>query len=44
VNLQIRRPRVDLLGSAPWMIRFTNLARELTTARISGVDFRVVER
>lgn len=44
VNLQIRRPRVDLLGSAPWMIRFTNLARELTTARISGVDFKVVER
>jgi len=44
VNLQIRRPRVDLLGSHPWTIRFTNLARELSTSRFRGVDFQVYSR
>jgi len=44
VNLQIRRPRVDVFGSNPWTIRLTNLARGLTSSRIRGVDYRVLVR
>ena len=44
VNLQIRRPRVDLLGSGKTMIRFTNAARYLTTSRVRGLDFKVLDR
>ena len=44
INLQIRRPRVDLLGSHSWAIRVTNLARELSTSRFRGVDFQVYSR
>lgn len=44
VNLQIRRPQVDVLGGHPLQIRATNLARELTTSRWAGPDFRIVDR
>lgn len=44
VNLQIRRPRVDVLGSKKWIIRLTNTVREMTTSRIVGRDFQIVAR
>lgn len=44
INLQIRRPQVDILGSHPFQIRITNLVRELTTSRWRGKDFRVLDR
>lgn len=44
VNFQIRRPRVDILGSNPWIIRATNALREYTTSRFSGPDFKVIVR
>jgi len=44
VNFQIRRPRVDVVGSQAWMIRATNFAREYSTSRFLGPDFRVLER
>ena len=44
VNLQIRRPQVDVLGGHPLKIWATNLARELTTSRWAGRDFRIIDR
>ena len=44
VNLQIRRPRVDVLGSSVPAIRATNLLRKMTVARYEGPDFKVVDR
>jgi len=44
VNLQIRRPRVDVAGSAPAQIAITNLLRNLTTSRFEGPDFRIIDR
>lgn len=44
VNLQIRRPQVDLLGSSPVQIWMTNIVRELTTSRWRGRDFRILDR
>lgn len=42
VNLKIRRPRVDVFGSHPLIIRATNAARWLTTSRAAGKDFQVI--
>ena len=44
VNLQIRRPQVDVLGGRPLQIRVTNLLREFTTSRLAGPDFKVIDR
>ena len=44
VNLQIRRPRVDVLGSAKLMISASNFLRSATVARFEGPDFRVIKR
>lgn len=44
VNLQIRRPRVDILHSAPVSIAITNALRHATTSRVSGPDFRILDR
>lgn len=44
VNLQIRRPRVDVFHSAPLSIAVTNALRFATTSRVSGPDFRVFDR
>lgn len=44
INLQIRRPRVDILGSHPRMIQITNLMREMTVSRVLGPDFKLLDR
>jgi hypothetical protein len=44
VNLQIRRPRVDILGSSRAAIRVTNFLREISVSRYEGKDFRVIDR
>lgn len=44
LNWQIRRPRVDLLGSGKLAIRASNLLRYLTTSRFFGPDFKVHDR
>lgn len=44
VNLQIRRPRVDILGSKAWQIHLTNLVREVSTSRVRGIDFQTFSR
>ena len=44
VNFQIRRPRVDAVGSKPWVIRASNFAREISTSRYLGPDFKVLAR
>lgn len=44
VNLKIRRPRVDVLGSHKFTIRVTNKLRWLVTSRIPGKDFEVIDR
>ena len=44
INLQIRRPRVDIVGSSPSVIRVTNFLREHTVSRFPGRDFKVVDR
>jgi len=44
VNLQIRRPRVDVWGSSRLAIAFTNLLREATVSRKRGPDFKVIDR
>lgn len=44
VNLQIRRPRVDIFGSHPRMIQVTNLLRDITVSRVRGPDFKIVDR
>lgn len=44
VNLQIRRPRVDVFHSAASSIAFTNAVRFATTSRVLGPDFRVLDR
>jgi hypothetical protein len=45
VNLQIRRPRVDIIGHGPVIIRVTNALRFATTSRIrGGRDFRILDR
>ncbi|MEJ6620215.1 MAG: hypothetical protein QNL06_06400 [Pontimonas sp.] len=43
VNLQIRRPRVDIAGSHPAQIALTNLLRNATTSKVLGPDFRLVD-
>jgi hypothetical protein len=44
VNYQIRRPRVDIAGSAPWQISVTNSLRFWTTSRFHGPDFKIIDR
>ena len=44
VNLQIRRPQVDVWGSGLAQIRLTNFLRDVTTSRWSGPDFKVLDR
>lgn len=44
VNYQIRRPRVDIAGSAPWQISVTNALRFWTTSRFVGPDFKIIDR
>lgn len=44
VNFQIRRPRVDVLGSSQPMIRSTNFLREISISRIPGMDFKIIDR
>ena len=44
VNYQIRRPRVDLLGSSKPAIRITNFLREISVSRVPGRDFKVIDR
>lgn len=44
VNLQIRRPQVDVFGGGPAQIWATNLVREVTTSRWRGKDFRIIDR
>lgn len=44
INLQIRRPQVDVLGSQRWQIAITNSLRELTSSRFIGPDFRIKDR
>jgi len=44
VNLQIRRPQVDVLGSGRFTIALSNFLREATVSRLPGRDFRVIER
>lgn len=44
VNLQIRRLRVDVMGSSRVAIRVTNFLREISIARWEGRDFRIVDR
>jgi hypothetical protein len=44
LNLQIRRPRVDIFGSAPARIAITNALRFATTSRTLGPDFKVLDR
>lgn len=45
VNFQIRRPRVDIVGSGRGLIRVTNALRFATTSRFrGGPDFRVLDR
>jgi hypothetical protein len=44
VNYQIRRPRVDVIGSSSLAIKFSNLARYWTTSRVIGADFKVIDR
>lgn len=43
VNLQIRRPRVDIAGSHPTQIAITNFLRNSTTAKVLGPDFRLLD-
>jgi hypothetical protein len=44
INLQIRRPRVDILGSSRLSIAATNLLREASVSRFRGPDFKVIDR
>jgi hypothetical protein len=44
VNLQIRRPRVDIAGSSKTMISATNFLREYSVSRFEGPDFKVIDR
>lgn len=44
INFQIRRPRVDVLGSSRLAISLTNLLRDSTVSRKRGPDFKVIDR
>lgn len=44
LNWQIRRPRVDVIGSGKVAIRISNAARYFTTSRFFGLDFKVFDR
>ena len=44
INLQIRRPRVDIVGSSPGVIKVSNFLREHTVSRFPGRDFKIVDR
>lgn len=44
VNIQIRRPRVDILGSSKLSIATTNILRQVSVSRLRGPDFKVFDR
>jgi len=44
VNLQIRRPRVDIFGSSKAAIIVTNFLRDISVSRYEGKDFKIVDK